>query len=384
MFRSLTASRPFWLGVLCIVLLPSAVLAQTPSRDETFEAVTWNIEWFGHPTNGPSNRELQLTNAARLIRTLQPDLIAVQEISDLGYFNRLVDSLPRYAGFLAPYSQTQKTGFIYNTDIVEFVRAGFLFTTGDWASGRFPLGFEFDVYQGDEPKRVLAVNLHMKATTSSVRRNDYDRRLADAQQLHQHVSSELRDVKLIILGDWNDDVVRSTVDNLVTPFITFVNDPDYRFVSESLTRAGQASYLSRSMIDHILIARPLFAYHMDGTERVVRQTGITNYENTTSDHYPVEARFDFTRTLTSTPTFTAPEATSLSVFPSPARDRVMVSSTIEALHFRIVDALGRIVHEGIALGGPSEVSLAGWAPGVYAVQGVERGVPMTRTFVVQP
>lgn len=379
-----TPSRPLWRGFLFVVLFPQFVLAQNPSRDDTFEAVTWNIEWFGDAQNGPSNRELQLTNVARMVRTLQPDLLAVQEISDPGYFNRLLDSLPRYAGFLAPYNQTQKTGFIYNTDIVEFVRAGFLFTTGDWASGRFPLGFEFDVYQGDTPRRVLAVNLHMKATTSSVRRNDYNRRLADAQQLHQYVSTELRDVKLIVLGDWNDDVVRSTVDNLVTPFITFVEDSDYRFVSESLTRAGQFSYRSRSMIDHILIARPLFAYHMDGTERVVRQTGIANYESTTSDHYPVEARFDFTRTSTSAPSEILPKAVTFSAYPSPARTHITLQSPSDGLRFEVSDALGRRVYEGGMASGTYMLSVAGWAPGVYLIRWNHREESGTRTFVVQP
>jgi len=189
---------------------------------------------------------------------------------------------------------------------------------------------------------------------------------------------------MIILGDWNDDVIRSTVDNLVTPFIEFVQDPDYHFVTESLTRAGQASYRSRSMIDHILIARPLFAYHIDGAERVVRQTGIVNYESTTSDHYPVETRFDFTRTSTSTAPAFLPEAVSFSAYPSPARTHITLQAPVDVLRFEVSDALGRRVYEGGMESGSYTLPLAGWAPGVYLIRWSPRDAAGTRTFVVQP
>jgi len=42
----------------------------------TLDVATWNIEWFGDNTNGPSNNELQFQNVKRIIEETQLDIYA--------------------------------------------------------------------------------------------------------------------------------------------------------------------------------------------------------------------------------------------------------------------------------------------------------------------
>src|SRR5690606_9971416 len=82
-------------------------------KNETFDVATWNIEWFGHGSNGPENTILQFDNVKRVIETMDLDLYALQEISNDSEFYRLVASLSDYNGFIANYGQVQKVAYLY-------------------------------------------------------------------------------------------------------------------------------------------------------------------------------------------------------------------------------------------------------------------------------
>ena len=57
------------------------------------DIVTWNVEWFGDPSNGPDDDNLQMQNAKTLIETIDADLYALQEISNANLFESLVANL---------------------------------------------------------------------------------------------------------------------------------------------------------------------------------------------------------------------------------------------------------------------------------------------------
>lgn len=271
---------------------------ESVSRDLTFEAVTWNMKWFGEPAMSGFVDSTQIKNAARLIRTMNADLYALQEISNTAAWNTLMDSLRvvGYRGFVAPISQQQKTAYIYKDATIDSVQAKFSFNTGDWANGRFPYEFTFDATVNGKTKRITAINIHAKATTSTPPEDDVNRREMDAIQLKNYIDNSRPFDAVMILGDYNDDVIKSTVGTLNSPYNNFVSDPtSYLVVTKWLSDRKQTSYKSLNMLDHITITNELFTSHWDSTQRVENPFYIGSYLSTTSDHFPVWTRFDFTR-----------------------------------------------------------------------------------------
>jgi endonuclease/exonuclease/phosphatase family metal-dependent hydrolase len=256
----------------------------------TLDVATWNIEWFGDPSNGPSNTEQQFQNVKRVIEETQFDIYALQEISNPQMFQRLVNELQDYRGFISPTGLTQRLAYLFRTSTVDSVRSGVVATAANWAGGRSPLLFEFDINLGGQPRRIAAINLHAKAFSTE---QDYNKRVADANILKQYTDSRRRDTKMIVLGDYNDDVTVSIWNGAVSPYQIFVDDPGYEIVTRALSIAGETSFRDRSMIDHITISELLYEYHIDGAEMVLQTGFITNYLGTTSDHFPVITRFFF-------------------------------------------------------------------------------------------
>ncbi|MDZ7808306.1 MAG: hypothetical protein U5K71_14510 [Gracilimonas sp.] len=89
---------------------PTPVIPDEPEPNTEFDPVgtsstldfaTWNLEWFGDTSRGPSNEELQLDNASFVISGLDMDIWSVQEITSTSHFDDLLDSLEGYEGILA-------------------------------------------------------------------------------------------------------------------------------------------------------------------------------------------------------------------------------------------------------------------------------------------
>jgi endonuclease/exonuclease/phosphatase family metal-dependent hydrolase len=256
----------------------------------TLDVATWNVEWFGDSSNGPSNTELQFQNVKRIIEETQLDIIALQEIANPQMFERLVSELSDYRGFRSTTGLTQRLAYLFRSSTIDSVSSGVVATAANWAGGRSPLLFEFDISLGGQSRRVSAINLHAKAFATE---QDYNKRAADANVLKQYTDSRRRDTKMIILGDYNDDVTVSIWNGAVSPYQIFVNDPGYEIVTRALSIVGETSWRDRSMIDHITISELLYDYHIDGAEMVLNPSFITNYLGTTSDHFPVITRFYF-------------------------------------------------------------------------------------------
>jgi hypothetical protein len=66
-------------------LAPAPAHAQTLppiGTDASLDIATWNIEWFGSPSNGPTDDARQLENVRMVIEQSEIDLWAVEEIAD--------------------------------------------------------------------------------------------------------------------------------------------------------------------------------------------------------------------------------------------------------------------------------------------------------------
>ncbi|MDR9409270.1 MAG: T9SS type A sorting domain-containing protein [Balneolaceae bacterium] len=275
---------------------------QEISKDSTFDVVTWNIEWFGSETNGPDDLELQMKNVLEVIRTIDADLYAFQEIVNKPLYFSLIDSLEEYSGFYASYGISQlQTAYLFKKSIVDSLDSGILRAQqdeDDWARDRLPLFFEFDVTIAENNLRIFSYNLHAKAQGGQNDQSSYNRRRNSATTLKEYLDRTRFNASVIILGDFNDGLTKSRFQNEPSPYEPFVQDEFYLPVTLPLEQDGQATYLSeefRSFIDHIIATNALKNIHIDGAQQVADISYIENFETTTSDHAPVWTRFDFTR-----------------------------------------------------------------------------------------
>ncbi len=280
--------------------------AQIP-RSKTFDVVTWNIEWFGDEERGPDDEEKQYTHVRWIIEDLQPDLMAVQEIANPTQFQRLISDLDDYRGFITNYSQPQQVGFLYNTNTVDSLFSGLVDSdkgqnSFSWA-GRFPLEFVIQARVDGSSRIIYAVGIHAKAFSDP---ESYDRRVAASQDIKTYFDQSVTPHSaLIFLGDYNDDVIRSTRGpNFDSPYKNFLDDPNYTIVTESLSLKDAESWKRGtnpgSMIDHITVNHHLTDKWLLGSEMVYVPDYISDFSSTTSDHRPVHARFDLSGTLNAT------------------------------------------------------------------------------------
>ncbi|WP_250632673.1 YDG domain-containing protein, partial [Rhodoflexus caldus] len=328
-----------------------ATSATTPHdaipANETLDIVTLNVEWFGHPSNGPTDDNLQRTNLATVLNQLQADVYVLQEICNVAQFNSLVSAMPGYAAKLVtecfsnrPSSPTgaqiddgQKIAFIYKTSVIT---PDATFNGGEplcylsgypvppdypqpfgasisnpsrfWASGRFPALFVVDATINGATRKLHLFGIHARANSSSVALENYSMRKFDINAFKQRLDVDFPNANIIVAGDYNDDVDVTVSDNPLngpSTYDVFVNDPAaYRVLSGSLSAQGWRSYASRTnMIDHIMVSDELFNNHLAGSELVIDPYSLLpnfNFNTTVTDHLPVGTRFRFAE-ITVTP-----------------------------------------------------------------------------------
>lgn len=321
-------------------------------RDSTFDVVTWNVEWFGSDSRGP-DPDIQVANVIKVIETIDAELYAFQEISNRGLFLEMASSLDNYRGIVSFYSQQQQTAYLFKTSVVDSLDSGELRegqNDFDWASGRFPLFFEFDATIGEITQRMTSYNMHAKALGN---RDSYNRRKRAAASLKDFLDDSKADDNVIVLGDFNDQLNFSTYNQEESPYAVFVEDEEYFAVTKSLEDDGFASYLVgefRSMIDHIVVTDALIEGHLDNSQRVENTSYIENFTTTTSDHAPVWSRFRLTQDIGDQPREPEiPQDEDLIVFqnyPNPFQDQTVISFSVKEsvqAEITIYDTMGRTV-----------------------------------------
>jgi endonuclease/exonuclease/phosphatase family metal-dependent hydrolase len=287
------------LGVfLCLVKGVNAQIPKVGSSDR-LDAVTWNIEWFGNTSNGPTNEDLQLQYVTDMVETMQVDLVALQEVSDIAYWNRLLFNCSDYAGVLSTWSQTQKTGLLYKKGDFEFLYQKHILANYDYdfGSGRLPLEVGLMPKHKDWPAgdtlRVWV--LHMKANTgsSSSKVLAYNRRYNAGLALKMYIDKLGKSNKGLVMGDWNDDFDQSILSGYASPYLNWIKDTNYVVNTYPLSLAKQRSTVGYSdMIDHIACTPGLKrAWIKDSSAVLYADKWISNYGNVVSDHFPVYSRF---------------------------------------------------------------------------------------------
>jgi len=137
--------------------------------------------------------------------------------------------------------------------------------------------------------------LHARANTGSDQPQDYAKRKYDVEVLKDSLDTNYAMEKIMILGDYNDDV-DETVANGVVPaissYVSFTNDAEnYTILSEELSEQGFRSTVSYpNMIDHIAASNEIASTFIMGSARVHYEFYDSDYSFTASDHFPVSVR----------------------------------------------------------------------------------------------
>lgn len=282
-------------------------LAVVPARGtaSTLDVAGWNIEWFGSTTNGPTNETLQASNAKDIISGTDFDIWGVAEITDQAAWNSLESQLTGYTGFLAGesivtsgstyYGATeQKVGILYKSSVATLVSAKIILTAYDTDfAGRPPLEVKLNVTLNGTTEQVVVIVLHAKAFNDL---SSWQRRLNASNALKSYLDATYPTQKVIVVGDWNDDVDTSITAGQASPYQNFVDDAaDYAFPTRALSLAGVSSTTSYSdMIDHHLNTNELYATLVPSSAEVYRvDSYVSSYDASTSDHFPVLSRYTF-------------------------------------------------------------------------------------------
>lgn len=282
-------------------------LAVIPARGTaaTLDVASWNIEWFGSTGSGPTNETLQLQNARDIISGTDFDIWGVAEIADQAAWNSLESQLPGYTGFLASESTVtsgsayygateQKVGILYKSGVATLVGAKVILTANDADfAGRPPLEVRLNVTLNGVTEQVVVIVLHMKAFDDLP---SWQKRQNASVALKSYLDATWPTQKVIVVGDWNDDVDTSITAGQATPYQNFVSaSSSYAFPTRALSLAGVTSTTSYAdMIDHHLNSNELNATLVAGSAEVYRvDSYVTSYDATTSDHFPVLTRYTF-------------------------------------------------------------------------------------------
>lgn len=253
-------------------------------QDENLEIATFNLEQFPKTYN-------TVKYTANLIKQINADIIALQEVTNGGALKQLTDQLDGWEYVISPEpSQSLATAYLIKK--TEIARTDEDLTTwfgnDDYYFPRAP--FVIKVVHRRSNKEFLLVNLHLKAMGDS---ESVERRRVASTMLKDYIDTHYPDTFVIVLGDFNDALVEENPSDEV--FSNFTDDTEnYRFADMSIATDSTAywSYPDwPSHIDHILITDEWFAY-VDTTMTIRPDACFINYENYISDHRPVVAVFD--------------------------------------------------------------------------------------------
>ena len=270
----------------------------------SFKFTTWNTEWLTCTENGPSNEELQINNVVTVIKAMNSDIVALQEVGTSSTYTT-IDTLVRrlgdeWAGSMIPTTNDncgQNEGIIYKKSKVQLVSSSLITTGGssyNWSSGRFPVLYNVNLLVDGNEIPVSFINIHAKAMSDAT---SYSRRKGASEGLKTLLDgSTFNTTRIVLLGDFNDYLIGTQCSDCTSedsPYKNFMDDTsNYKCLTSDLY---DTSYNSQ-VIDNIIISNELFDnYKSNTTTREVQTTeSITNYNSTTSDHVPVSASFSMT------------------------------------------------------------------------------------------
>ncbi|WP_239514385.1 lamin tail domain-containing protein [Streptosporangium sp. 'caverna'] len=311
-----TSLRAFIGAILVFVALPisfapAAHAATVPSQGSAtqLDVGNWNVEWFGDTGTGPTNEALQQANVRDVMAGANMDVWGLSEVVSTSAFNTLVSGMPGFTGVLANnpivtngpqyYSDfsnaEQKVALVWRSSMASLVSAKVILTSQNSNfAGRPPVEFTLRGTFDGATRDLVFIVLHAKAGSTQ---DALNLRNPASQALKSYLDSTYPTQDVFVIGDWNDDVDTSITTGNASPYANFVNNTArYGFPTRALSLAGVASTTGfPDFIDHQLNTNEVNAKYVAGSATAFQpQAYVANYASTTSDHYPVLARYNFT------------------------------------------------------------------------------------------
>ena len=260
---------------------------QVPSfnTEQGIEIITWNCEFF------PAANDSTIKALSEIVKDIDSDIIAFQEIKKAGWFEKLMERLPEYSYVISLQASFMDLAVIYKKEIFDFISHTELFSDNDYNfAGRPPL--KLALRDKKTNTEFSIINLHMKCCDSGLKR-----RKKASKMLYDYVSNYQGHDNFIILGDWNDDLKDADNEHCFTPFL---NDNNFYFVNNQIVwDLDQASYPKHpyfSFLDHILVHKSFVS--LESINNVITipideyMNGYDIYETYISDHKPVLLSFN--------------------------------------------------------------------------------------------
>jgi hypothetical protein len=231
------------------------------------------------------------------------DVWGLSEVVSTAQFNEVMAKLPGKEGFLSDNARVQqgsqwytaseqKLGFVYKCNVVAVQNAKVILTSANNAfAGRPPLEVTTKVTLNGATMDLVVIVLHAKCCNDA---DSWTRRRDAAEALKPYLDSTYPTQNVLVIGDFNDDLDMSITSGQPTPYANFLGDTArYTFISKALTdNKIPTTGGFTTAIDHHLatnemaarfIAKSIEAYNLNSI--------ITNYNSTTTDHYPVLSRY---------------------------------------------------------------------------------------------
>lgn len=254
--------------------------------ERSLDVATWNIQLF------PKSDERTVAALSKIIRQIDIDIIAIQEINQTTAFEILLDSLPGYAGCVSKFPLNGlRLGILYKKQDISLSKPVQIFVEDNWNFPRPPMLTLVTVYNlGKIVFDFVLVVVHLKAfddDQSQIRRHDACRKLKEYIDSKLLTSSE-KDI--VLLGDFNDEVIDPAGKNIFQPFIE--DSLHYQILTRSLKQIPTYIGDIRSHLDHILITDDVRKEYAQGITEVLQiDQEYPLYIEYISDHRPVLARF---------------------------------------------------------------------------------------------
>lgn len=358
------------------ITIPKTVLLLGTSIPDksALRIISWNMRWFGNPSWCNCDTTLALNNAKVLMKDMDADIYCVQELVNVNQLAVLAAHLgPDYDHVVSPYCsgvtnpangfyQTcQKLAYIYKKEKVNLLGSfGLLASTYPadtsvnsgyycFSSGRFPFIFKAQVKLANNTFDTLTIaNIHAKAGSTLA---DYDRRKCSVEKMTDSLMALFPNQKILILGDYNDYLEGSNVvGQTITPY-KYLLDNGYTGISLPSKYPGQATYVGSTnhIIDNYVCSITLFPKYIDSSFFIFTESNryISDYANTTSDHYPIFSYFKYNFPNAITDISTLSQHQKMFNIVNPSQDVLHILNNTQQnmhnVHISIYDLAGKVI-----------------------------------------
>ncbi len=361
--------------LLCSSVSSQSIGELTFGTDTTLEIATWNINNF------PKNGQATATYVSQLIKSLDIDVIAFQELADTVQFKKMLGDL---SGFKYSFVASRYGGlaYIYKHSTVKINGVYDIYSSTTYRSPfpRPPLVMDLN-YAG---QRYYIINNHLKCCGDgtlnlNLSTDEEYRRYYASNLLKNYIDNNLPKQNVLLLGDLNDDIAEPQPNNVFDGFIS--DSLNYLFADMKIAKGGinEWSYPSwPSHLDHIMISNELFSafYNKPAEIKTLKiddflTGGWQTYYTQISDHRPVALKL-LPNVSTSAHTLNKTTKVSFYNYPNPFQhetkflfDEINTASSIE-----ILNVYGQVVNSIQLDNGQTEAiwNAANLQSGIYFAQ----------------